>query len=118
MLRHGRKVYCKVTDKYGNTVKTKTVTLSLEATITTQPKSVTVASGKTASVQVKAVGNGLTYKWYVKNAGGTKYTKSSVTTAKYSTTMNSKSAGRRVYCIVTDKYGNSVKSNTVVLKKK
>ena len=114
--RHGRQVYCKITDKYGKSVKTNTVTLSMEATITTQPKTTYTKSGSTAKATVKAVGNGLTYQWYVRNAGATKYSKSSNTTATYSVKMNSTSKDRRVYCVVTDKYGNSVKSNVVYLR--
>ncbi len=119
--RAGRQVYCVVTDKYGNSVKTNTVTLGLKKTakITTQPKSVTVASGKTATVTFKATGDGLTYKWYYKNKGATKFTyTSSFKSNTYKMTMNATRAGRQVYCVVTDKYGNSVKTNTVTLKKK
>jgi len=32
--------------------------------------------------------------------------------------MSSKVNGRRLYCIVTDKYGNKVQTQTVILKKK
>ena len=116
--RDGRQVYCKITDKYGNTVKTNTVTLSMGnvAKIATQPKSVTVGKGDTAKVTVKATGDGLTYKWYVKNVGESKFTYSkSVTGNSYSVTMSASRDGRQVYCKITDKYGNSVKTNTVTL---
>ena len=115
---NGRRVYCVVTDKYGKTVQTKTVILRMAATITTQPKDVTVAKGKTAKVTVKAVGDDLTYTWYVKNEGASKFSKSSVTKATYSVKMSSKVDGRQVYCVVTDKYGKTVKSNTVTLHMK
>ena len=116
--RSGRQVYCVVTDKYGNTVTTKIVTLSMKARIATQPKSVTVAKNKTAKVTVKAEGEGLKYTWYVKNAGATKFTKSSVKTASYAAKMTSSSANRQVYCKVTDKFGNTVASKTVSMKMK
>lgn len=112
-----RRVYCVITDKYGNKVQTKTVILRQAASITTQPKSVKVANKKTAKVTVKASGDGLKYAWYVKNAGATKYTKSSVTKSTYAVAMSSKVNGRRVYCVVTDKYGNKVQSGTVKLSK-
>ena len=114
--RSGRQIYCVITDKFGNSVKTDVVTLTMKVKINTQPTSVTVASGKTASVTVKATGEGLTYKWYYKNAGDTAFTYTkSFTTATYSVQMNASRAGRQVYCVVTDKYGNSVQSNVVTL---
>ncbi|MDO5435579.1 MAG: hypothetical protein Q4G19_04340 [Clostridia bacterium] len=116
--RNGRKVYCIVKDKYGTSVKSNTVTLSLTAPvrITTQPKDVTVAeSGDTATVKVVAAGDGLTYVWYYKDPGSSSFSKTSNTTATYSVMMSASRDGRKVYCVVTDKYGNSVKSNTVTL---
>ena len=114
--RSGRQIYCVITDKFGNSVKTDVVTLTMKVKINTQPVSVTVASGKTASVTVKATGEGLTYKWYYKSKGQTSFSlTTSFTGNTYSVQMNSSRAGRQVYCVVTDKYGNSVKSNVVTL---
>ena len=116
--RDGRQVYCKITDAYGNTVKTETVTLTLEKTplaIVQQPASVTVASGETAEATVEATGDGLTYVWYYKNASATKFSKSTTTTATYSAVMNATRNGRQIYCVITDAYGNTVKSATVTL---
>ena len=116
--RNGRKIYCVITDKYGNSVTSNTVTLSMSSSlkITQQPKDVTVASGATAKTSVVATGEGLTYQWYYTSNGSTsEFYKSSTTTATYSTTMDSSRDGRRVYCVITDKYGNSVTSNTVTL---
>lgn len=115
--KSGRQVYCVVTDKYGNSVKTKTVTMRVpyNATIKTQPTNATVASGKTASVTVKATGDGLTYQWYVKNVGSSKFTKSSVTGKTYSMKMTEAKSGRKVYCVIKDSYGNTVKTKTVTL---
>lgn len=116
--RAGRQVYCEITDKYGVSVKTKTVTLYMKqkAKITTQPKNVTVAEGKVATVTVKATGDGLTYKWYYKDKGASKFTYTSTYKGNtYKTSMSSTRAGRQVYCVISDKYGNSVKTNTVTL---
>ena len=112
---NNRMIYCVVTDQYGNTVKTKTVALRMMASIVKQPASVTVANGAKAAVTVNADGNGLTYTWYVKNPGATKFTKSSVTGATYSCIMSAKNNGRQVYCVVTDQYGKTVTSNVVTL---
>ena len=115
--RSGRRVYCVVTDKYGNAVQTDTVTLSMPmnvATIVSQSKSVWVPEGEKAVVTVEATGDGLTYKWYYKNPGATKYTYTdSFKGNTYSVTMTEARSGRYVYCKVTDKYGNTVKSKTV-----
>jgi len=115
--KSGRKVYCVITDKYGKTVKTNTVTISMAAApkITKQPASVKVAKGKTASVPVTATGEGLKYTWYVLNPGTTKWVKSSITKNVYSYAMDAAKSGRKVYCVVTDKYGQTVKTNTVTV---
>ena len=119
--RAGRQVYCVVTDKYSNSVKSNTATLYMgnPAKITSQPAGVTVAKGKTATVKLTAAGDGLTYKWYFKNKGASSFSlTNSFTGNTYSVTMDASRAGRQVYCVVTDKYGNSVKSNTVTLNMK
>jgi Pyruvate/2-oxoacid:ferredoxin oxidoreductase gamma subunit len=114
--RAGRQVYCVITDKYGNSVKTNTVTLGMAVKITTQPTSVKVANGSTAKVTVKASGDGLTYKWYFKDKGATAFKHTATFTGNsYYTQMNADRAGRQIYCVVTDKYGNSAKTNTVTL---
>lgn len=113
--RSGRRVVCKITDSDGNTVKTSPVTLS-QITITKQPKSVKASSGETAKTSVKASGDGLKYQWYLKNPGAEKYSKSSITGKTYSCTVNKDNNGRLVYCKITDKYGNSVKSDTASIK--
>ena len=115
---HGRRVYCVVSDVWGNKVQSNTVLLRRAASIVTQPKTTTVAKNKTAKVTVKAAGDGLKYTWYIKNAGSSKYTKSSITKSTYSCKMTSKVNGRYVYCVVTDKYGKTVKTVTVRVKMK
>ena len=116
--RSGRQVYCVVKDQYGNSVKTNTVTLKAKVAITTQPTSKTVAKNATVSTTVKATGLGLKYSWYYKDAGTSTFIKSTTTSATYSTTMNSARNGRQVYCVITDKYGNTVQSDVVTLKMK
>ena len=112
--RAGREMYCIITDKFGNSVKTDTVTMYLGATITQQPKSVQVKNGEKATIGLTAIGEGLTYQWYYKWKG--KYLPSSdVGQPTYSITMNESRAGRDMYCVITDKYGTSVKSDVVTL---
>lgn len=114
--RDDRQVYCVVTDKYGKTHKSRVVTIGIDARLSSQPKTAYARLGSKAKVSVKAVGDGLKYQWYIKNVGSSKYSKSSVTTATYSATMSSSTRDRLVYCIVTDQYGNSIKTKTVRLR--
>ena len=117
--RDGRQVYCKVTDMYGNSEKTETVTLRMEKalTITKQPKSATAARGETATVTFTASGDGLKYTWYYKNKGASSFKKTSTFTGDtYTAEMNATRDGRQVYCKVTDMYGKSVKTETVTLR--
>ena len=114
--RAGRQIYCVVTDKYGNSVKTETVTLGMAVSITEQPVSVSAANGQMVSASVTATGDGLTYKWYYKNAGDTAFSYTATFKGNtYTTQMNSVRAGRQIYCVITDKYGNSVKTETVTI---
>ncbi len=116
--RDGRKIYCVVSDEYGNSLRSKTVTISSKVNITKQPVSVSAAIDKTAKVKVEATGKDLTYKWYYKNADMSSflYTKT-FSGDTYTTTMNDTRAGRQIYCVITDTYGNSVQSDTVTLNK-
>lgn len=113
----GRMVYCVITDAYGNSLKTQSVTLDLPAPvrITGQPVSVNAPAGEQVTVTVEAEGYGLQYQWYLKNPSMTAFSKSSVTENTYSWTVTEANAGRKVYCVVSDHYGRSVKSNTVIL---
>ena len=116
--RDGRQVYCVITDERGNCLQTETVTLNMKdvAKIVTQPENVVIEKGNIAYVEVEAKGKDLTYAWYYKNAGATKfsYTKS-FKTGTYFVEMNKARDGRQVYCVITDAYGNSVQTETVSL---
>ena len=119
--RAGRRVYCVVTDKYGNSVQTETVTLNMGTplVITSQPKSVAVASGANAKVTVGVQGTGLTYRWYYADAGSDTF---KLTTtfrgSSYTVAMNTARNGRRLYCVITDQFGNSVTTNIVTISMK
>lgn len=118
VARHNGYTYrCKVTNSAGSVYSsTATLTVAAGVKITAQPKSVTVAkAGDTARTTVTATGDGLTYQWYVKDPGSSSFTKSSNTTKSYSVVLTAAKSGRQVYCVVGDKYGNTVKSNTVTL---
>lgn len=119
--RAGRRIYCVITDRYGESVRTDTVTLTMKNTakIIKQPSSVRADAGEKVTVSLQAAGDGLTYKWYFANAGVSKFTLTNTYKGNtYSMPMDSSRSGRRIYCVVTDQYGNSVKSNVVTLSLK
>ena len=115
--RDGRQMYCVVKDKYGNTVKTDTVvmTLGTKLEITKQPVNAWADDGESAKVSVTATGDGLTYQWYYKNVGDEDFTPSTTKTASYSLNMNAERDGREVYCEVIDAHGNILKFDIVTL---
>ncbi len=116
--RDGRQVYCVITDKYGNSVKTYTVKLIMgnPVKIVGEPKSAVAPNGGTVKFVVDATGDGLTYKWYFKNKGASKFSyTSSFSSNTYTAIMNETRADRQVYCVITDKYGNSVQTDTVTM---
>lgn len=120
--RNGRQVYCKITDQYGQSVTSETVTLRMDGTpvqIVTQPQSVTVAEGETATVTVEATGIITNYRWYYKDSGSDKYVYTpSFTRNTYCVEMNAERSGRRVLCKIYDIYGNMVQSSSALLSMK
>ncbi len=113
----GRYVYCVVTDKFGNSVTTETarVFMGTPLAITAQPATGYAPKGSKAKTTVRATGEGLTYTWYHKNAKASTFIVAATSGSTYATTMSSTTNGRMVYCVVTDKYGNSVTSDMAVL---
>lgn len=88
--------------------------------IVTQPENSSACEGETVSVSVEATGEGLTYAWYYKNPGNRKFYVSSDQFVSedgttYSISMQKWRDGQEVYCVVTDKTGAEVQSDTVVL---
>ena len=116
--RNGNQLYCVVTDAYGNTAQTNTVTMTVSASqtplaVTADLADFTGSVGDTASFTVLAQGDGLSYQWWVKSRTATKFSKSSVVSAAYSVTLTASNSGRQLYCVVTDAYGNTAQTNTV-----
>ena len=116
--RDGQQVYCIVKDSHGQSVQSRTVTLSMAPMprITRQPSGSTTVKGSMATATVAARGEGLKYEWWYKNADAEAFVKSTIKTAAYSVKMTAARAGQQVYCVVTDQYGQSVQSRTVTLK--
>ena len=83
--------------------------------ITSEPDDVAAPLDEKAVASLTAEGEGLTYQWYGRDPGQTDFWKSSIRKRTYSVTMVRGKIGREIYCVVTDKYGNSVTSRTAVL---
>ena len=121
--RDGQEVYCVITDQYGSSVQTNTVTITKKASelsITEQPKDYTAAEEfEEAVLTVEAEGEGLTYTWYYKNPGNKKFYESAaqfVDGNTYRIAVNRWRNGQQVYCVVTDEAGNTVQSDVAVLR--
>ncbi len=104
----------------GKTVTSNIITLNIKEplVITVQPKSASSKQNAIIKTTVKASGDSLSYQWYICTAKGKTFSKSSITKATYSCKMTEKSNGRKAYCVITDQYGNTVKTQTVTLHMK
>ena len=112
----GRKVYCVVTDKHGDTAQSQTVVMrTIRPKITMQPTVVEDKEYNDLYVVVDAQGYDLICEWYICDAGESTFRKSSITGPIYYTDYTNSVIGRRIYCVITDCFGFSVQSNTIVL---
>ena len=120
--RNGYQYRCKITDKYGNVIYSKAATLKIVTLkITTQPSSVTLAKGKTATFKVVAKGTDLTYQWQYRTSAKGAWKKAAATgnkTATLKVPVTATKNGFQYRCVITDKYGNVMYSKVVTLNVK
>ena len=118
--RDGRQVYCKITDRFGKSVNTDIVTMSyLPYTgpeIISEPADWEGHLGEITNITVAANGLGLTYRWYYRNAGKTKWIASEDYDACYDIEMTRARDEREVYCKITDRYGNVISSDIATME--
>lgn len=81
-----------------------------ELEITNQPQSVCTSTGGAAEFSVGAVGDGLTYSWYLKKPSESVYVKSAVSGPVFAISTASLFDDLQVMCVVRDQYGNYVTS--------
>ncbi len=93
-----------------------TVTGASKPTITTQPVSVTVQEGETATFTVEAEGAGLSYQWYYKKPGTTTWTtvKNNGKSATYTLTTEARHNGYSYRCKVTNSAGSTTSSEALL----
>ena len=116
---NGIQLFCIVTDKYGNSVQSETITVTVEPklAIIEQPKNCEVTRGKSLTLSVKAQGIGLQYKWYYRKKGQRIFTLWNGRTHDSEIVIPPDSwNGIQLYCLISDKYGNSVKSTVITVK--
>ena len=115
---NGMQVRCAVTDSKGVTVYSNpaTVTITFEFRITSQPQSKTIALGESLTLSVKASGNGLKYQWYYRKKDQTSWSVwKGRTHASETVTPNATWDGIRLYCLVMDASGNTLKSSVITV---
>ena len=117
--RYGRRLYCVVTDRYMRTKKSNTVSVYFKnpgLNITQQPVNTQVAKvGDTATVSIGVEGEGVKYTWRYINKGASTWTESSVHKATVNVAVTDARYGRRMQCIVKDKYNRTLYSNIITL---
>ena len=120
--RNNYQYRCKITEQEGSVVYSNAATLKIVTLkITTQPSSVTLAQGKTATFKVVAKGTNLKYQWQYRTSAKGAWKKASATGNKTATLKVPVTAARNGYqyrCVITDKYGNVVGSKAATLKVK
>ena len=113
-----RRYRCIVTDSKGSVTSEEAILYVSGPKILSQPESVTASVGTEVSFTVNVEGTGnITYEWQWSNAGSTKWSKSSVSSATesmFNVTASTVLDGRRYRCVITDDDG-SVISREVVL---
>ena len=117
--RSGYQYRCVVTDAAGNTVTSNAATLTYGTglQITSQPTNQTGSNGTTVKFTVAASGDGVAYQWQYKAPSGT-WANSPATgnnTASLSVPATTDRNGYQYRCIVSDKNGNKLTSNTATL---
>ena len=107
----GYKFYCGVTcygarETLSATSETASLTFMEIPTITTQPKSASVAAGKSVTFKVKAAGGGLKYQWFVMKHGTTAWAKlSGKTSSSLKLTVTKAMNGNKYRCQVKNDRG-------------
>ena len=85
-----------------------------EVEILRQPQNTAVVPGNTARVSIEATGEGLMYQWWYA-IGDADFAKVLDSQSTYTMAATSGMEDIRLYCVITDTYGNSIRSNEAVI---
>ena len=91
------------------------VRIPIKLEIISQPTDASACFDERFCATVEAKGEGLKYKWYFRNAGSDIWYTSGVRDNTYDDVMTTARAGREVYCVITDQYGNQVQTEAVTI---
>ena len=111
---------CKISNSYGTvyTSSARFTVTNAKPRILIQPKSMTVALGKTDTFKVSVGGTGLSYQWQYSLNGGTTWTNWSGKTEKTLTvTGKSDNNGCLYRCIIKNSYGSVTSSGAMLFVK-
>ena len=86
--------------------------------IITQPEDIYAEVGERVYITTEAEGEDLSYQWYIRDLGYSRFVKSSMTTNTYEVKITENRYGRELYCVVSDAQGHSAKTNTVSILRK
>lgn len=116
----GLEVHCVITDAYGNSIVTETVTASRaaddEICIIKDTEDIeATAINKKYTFRIEAEGKDLKYSWYLKQINQDKFYKAGVYTNEYTRTATKNIDGMKVYCVITDGNGKKVVGRTATL---
>ena len=118
--RNGRELFCRITDADGKTVDTDIASINVKEiedklAIITQPTDWSGELGATTNVTVVAQGKDLTYQWYYRTAGTSRWIKASDTDNCYDIQMTNSRNGRELICRITDADGNTIDTDVVTM---
>lgn len=103
-------------ETYANENNIPFVALDEALAITKQPASWKGLDGDRIEISVSASGSGLSYRWYYRPAGKTKWIATDDTDSCYdSVTMSKSRSGRQVYCKITDANGAVINSDIATI---
>ena len=110
---NGMQMRCRVTDFAGRSVYSQPARIVFSSGISLKsgPSNTAVKVGEKVTFSASASGEGLTCQWYYKKAGASGWSLwNGHTTQTTSASANASWDGMQVFCLFTDKYGDTVSS--------
>ena len=116
----GTKVYCEVTDSDGKTTTSSQATAHIRPMLLKdEPADVYAAEGTECTLPCYFTGVDLTFQWYILRPGKIRYEPVEGTLGKsqsYPFTMSEDYNTARMYCVATDRWGNTTRSRTALIQ--